>query len=1025
MKRFIVLMLFAVFVNAKTFFVRNSIEFREALQKAAYSVENDDIILLEGLYKTTDDNESTFIYNSDNEFNITIKGDENSNVILSGNKKDQILKVVGAPFLKLYNITFAEGRSDYKGGALYVSGMVQIEKCKFYDNKAEDSGGGFYSYLPPIVKNSEFVNNSAYSGGGFSSYSGMSKVYSSIFKNNRCMYGTDSRGGGIHSEYGSVYIDKSEFIKNSAYKGGGVYAFSDSEIANSKFMENDAVFYGGGVHIYQNISIYNSIFLDNSSNFGGAVYCGNISLINSLFYNNKDDNIYVNTYDNHNVIANSIFLDKHSTVLDSYSKSSFIYLYNNYINLARVYINHSDKQNIFDDVELGFADLSKNDFHLLKASDLIDKGTENIEDLVFPKKDLDGHNRVINNQIDIGPYEYQDNIYSVLDSDKDGIPDNKDAFPNDPAASIDSDGDGHPDRWNDGYSESDSTTGLKLDSYPNDPSRWMPATDDVAKLYVATFGRAPDDAGLNYWINNSHLTLEQIAKSFFDQPETQQMYATDDIHLFVQKIYENLFNREPDSAGWNYWENELNSGKIPKSYFILAVINGAKDKDKTILENKKEVGLKFANSGLSDINKAKEVMKGITDNSSTVDYAVKKIEDGDISEGMWDGFNIADKSYSEILAMHKDSISIIFDDSLPLDEQKYIKDFHTKVTAVLSYITGIEPKVTFEMTYDPNGHRSWNPDITVLKLDKLPSNDIWFKSWYTVEIAHQYFKPLPNEYRSLPKYSNELRYNEYNSQAITSIVASKYGKDLGYNDVEINFYSAQLDDRFYTAIENFIRNSSIFSIFQTDTNYNMNPTTIAVATHNLLSLYKKDRNFFKNFLSSGSSWNGYKQYKEALAKAIYTLPYDQALKFVDGLLYFKQIDDIDNRPDINIDIALFSKKDFPKLTTNQQFYYDTPQSYIIYGQSNNKELNPPGTESWDIIPDPKLFNAQAEVTIYNKDNDIIYHKTDIDIKTDFANRRSGYLPSSLHSGENYTIKAVVEIDGKTYIDSMKFTYIDN
>lgn len=62
--------------------------------------------------------------------------------------------------------------------------------------------------------------------------------------------------------------------------------------------------------------------------------------------------------------------------------------------------------------------------------------------------------------------------YLDPDDDNDGISDNDDAFPNDPAASKDSDGDGYPDEWNPGKSEKDSTTGLKLDDYPNDPNKW-------------------------------------------------------------------------------------------------------------------------------------------------------------------------------------------------------------------------------------------------------------------------------------------------------------------------------------------------------------------------------------------------------------------------------------------------------------------------------------------------------------------------------------------------------------------------
>ena len=72
------------------------------------------------------------------------------------------------------------------------------------------------------------------------------------------------------------------------------------------------------------------------------------------------------------------------------------------------------------------------------------------------------------------------------DNDGDGIENNQDAFPNDPAASVDTDGDGLPDYWNAGKTASDSSSSPQLsldndddndqivdseDAYPYDPSR--------------------------------------------------------------------------------------------------------------------------------------------------------------------------------------------------------------------------------------------------------------------------------------------------------------------------------------------------------------------------------------------------------------------------------------------------------------------------------------------------------------------------------------------------------------------------
>ncbi|EHQ56736.1 subtilisin-like serine protease [gamma proteobacterium HIMB55] len=54
-------------------------------------------------------------------------------------------------------------------------------------------------------------------------------------------------------------------------------------------------------------------------------------------------------------------------------------------------------------------------------------------------------------------------LKSANDTDGDFVDDDEDAFPNDPAASTDTDGDGMPDDWNPGYTARDSESGLVLD----------------------------------------------------------------------------------------------------------------------------------------------------------------------------------------------------------------------------------------------------------------------------------------------------------------------------------------------------------------------------------------------------------------------------------------------------------------------------------------------------------------------------------------------------------------------------------
>jgi len=150
-------------------------------------------------------------------------------------------------------------------------------------------------------------------------------------------------------------------------------------------------------------------------------------------------------------------------------------------------------------------------------------------------------------------------------------------------------------------------------------SEEAPTKEEIAKLYVATFNRAPDSAGLSYWKNDSGLKLSQIAQSFFDQSEAKEKYPEGSTNsTFIDSIYSNLFNRVSDTDGFNYWKDELDFGRVIKSEFILAVVNGAQGLDVNILKNKTDVGLSYAEAGLNDEITAQEIMLNVTAFSSSV-----------------------------------------------------------------------------------------------------------------------------------------------------------------------------------------------------------------------------------------------------------------------------------------------------------------------------------------------------------------------------------------------------------------------
>ena len=75
------------------------------------------------------------------------------------------------------------------------------------------------------------------------------------------------------------------------------------------------------------------------------------------------------------------------------------------------------------------------------------------------------------------------------------------------------------------------------------------------------------------------LPLKRLPPVFFDQEEAQAIYTDDGEPIpsedFVNRIFDNLFNRAPAEAGLEYWSEALDEGDVSQAEMILAVANGA------------------------------------------------------------------------------------------------------------------------------------------------------------------------------------------------------------------------------------------------------------------------------------------------------------------------------------------------------------------------------------------------------------------------------------------------------------------
>lgn len=89
------------------------------------------------------------------------------------------------------------------------------------------------------------------------------------------------------------------------------------------------------------------------------------------------------------------------------------------------------------------------------------------------------------------------------------------------------------------------------------------AVPPVTRLYYATFLRHPDASGLTHWIRarQSGTSLRSIAAFFARSNEFTTRYGSLNDAAYVDQIYRNVLGRSPDSAGQQFWLEQLRSGK--------------------------------------------------------------------------------------------------------------------------------------------------------------------------------------------------------------------------------------------------------------------------------------------------------------------------------------------------------------------------------------------------------------------------------------------------------------------------------
>lgn len=86
----------------------------------------------------------------------------------------------------------------------------------------------------------------------------------------------------------------------------------------------------------------------------------------------------------------------------------------------------------------------------------------------------------------------------------------------------------------------------------------------IYRLYRAYFLREPDRGGFDYWygVYKQGYPLDAISNDFARSEEFQQRYGDIGDREFVQRVYNNVLQRDPDQGGYDYWVKQMEQGML-------------------------------------------------------------------------------------------------------------------------------------------------------------------------------------------------------------------------------------------------------------------------------------------------------------------------------------------------------------------------------------------------------------------------------------------------------------------------------
>ncbi|SFD17268.1 type I secretion C-terminal target domain (VC_A0849 subclass) [Massilia yuzhufengensis] len=106
------------------------------------------------------------------------------------------------------------------------------------------------------------------------------------------------------------------------------------------------------------------------------------------------------------------------------------------------------------------------------------------------------------------------------------------------------------------------------------------AAGQTFRIYRAAFDRAPDEAGMGFWLSqmDGDTSLVDIAGGFAASREFVQLYGNAPSNTeLVTRMYKNILHRDPEPAGYAFWLDILDQGKANVPTVLASISESAEN----------------------------------------------------------------------------------------------------------------------------------------------------------------------------------------------------------------------------------------------------------------------------------------------------------------------------------------------------------------------------------------------------------------------------------------------------------------